>query len=357
MRTSSAIGREQSDNPYTEVLNQAQKYVASRTLSEPLPWQNSTLLRGDLGPAVSALKAEVDGKLVVLGSGELVRALTALGLVDRYVIVINPLLLGQGRRLFAEVGPRHDLRLIDSVVTTTGAIIATYAAGEESTAMTAYLLSIIQPDGDPPPPEVLDPIMAELDAFNTELKDSGAWVFTAGLHPASTATVVRAGREALFTDGPTSRARSTSADSPSITAPDLDAALEWGRRLLGDPRCRSRCDRRCPRLRSPSTIATIEPVFREEYGRAVAVLVRSSATSISPRRRSRTRSPRPFERWPVDGMPPQPAGWIITTARNRASTGCGARRRERPSRPQAGAARDRRAEQAEEVPCATTGCG
>ena len=123
----------QSDNPYTEVLNQAQKYVASRTLSEPLPWQNSTLLRGDLGPAVSALKAEVDGKLVVLGSGELVRALTALGLVDRYVIVINPLLLGQGRRLFAEVGPRHDLRLIDSVVTTTGAIIATYAAGEEST--------------------------------------------------------------------------------------------------------------------------------------------------------------------------------------------------------------------------------
>ena len=124
----------QSDNPYTEVLNQAQKYVVSRTLSEPLPWQNSTLLRGDLGPAVSALKAEVDGKLVVLGSGELVRALTALGLVDRYVIVINPLLLGQGRRLFAEVGPRHDLRLIDSVVTTTGAIIATYAAGEESTA-------------------------------------------------------------------------------------------------------------------------------------------------------------------------------------------------------------------------------
>lgn len=125
---------QQTDNPYTEVLNQARKYVASRTLSEPLPWQNSIVLRGDLGSALSSLKAEVDGTLVVLGSGELVRSLTALGLVDRFVIVINPLLLGQGRRLFAESGPRHDLRLVDSVVTTTGAIIATYAAGEGSAA-------------------------------------------------------------------------------------------------------------------------------------------------------------------------------------------------------------------------------
>lgn len=119
----------QSDNPYTEVLNQAQKYVVSRTLTEPLPWQNSTLLSGDLGRTATALKADVDGTLVVLGSGELVRSLTALGLVDWYVIVINPLLLGQGRRLFAETGPRHNLRLVDSVVTTTGAIIATYATG------------------------------------------------------------------------------------------------------------------------------------------------------------------------------------------------------------------------------------
>ena len=124
----------QTDNPYTEVLNQARKYVASRTLSEPLPWQNSIVLRGDLGSALGSLKAEVDGTLVVLGSGELVRSLTALRLVDRFVIVINPLLLGQGRRLFAESGPRHNLRLVDSVVTTTGAIIATYAVGEGSAA-------------------------------------------------------------------------------------------------------------------------------------------------------------------------------------------------------------------------------
>ncbi len=97
--------------------------------------------------------------------------------------------------------------------------------------MTAYLLSIIQPDGDPPPPEVLDPMMAELDAFNTELKDSGAWVFTAGLHPASTATVVRSGREALFTDGPYVEGKEHVGGFTLIIADDLDAALEWGRRL------------------------------------------------------------------------------------------------------------------------------
>jgi hypothetical protein len=80
--------------------------------------------------------------------------------------------------------------------------------------MTAYLLSIIQPDGDPPPPEVLDPIMAELDAFNRELTDAGAWVFTAGLHPPSTATVVRAAARRSSPTVRSSRARSMSAASP-----------------------------------------------------------------------------------------------------------------------------------------------
>ena len=97
--------------------------------------------------------------------------------------------------------------------------------------MTAYLLSIIQPDGEPPPPEELDAIMAELDALNRELKDAGAWVFAAGLHPASTATVVRAGREALFTDGPYVEGKEHVGGFTMIAADDLDAALEWGRRL------------------------------------------------------------------------------------------------------------------------------
>jgi dihydrofolate reductase len=112
-------------NPYTEVLNRTQKYVASTTLTEPLPWENSTLLPGDAADAVARLREERDGDLAVLGSGALVRALAARGLVDEYLLSIHPLVLGTGRRLFDGVPPAP-LRLTDSVTTTTGVIIATY---------------------------------------------------------------------------------------------------------------------------------------------------------------------------------------------------------------------------------------
>ena len=115
----------QPDNPYTESLNKQQKYVASRTLAEPLPWQNSTLLPGDAADAVAALKQEPGPDLVVLGSGELVQSLRSRALVDEYVLMIHPLILGQGRRLFPEGAPA-DLRLAESVTTTTGVIIARY---------------------------------------------------------------------------------------------------------------------------------------------------------------------------------------------------------------------------------------
>jgi dihydrofolate reductase len=108
----------QTDNPYTEVLNQTPKYVVSRSATEPLPWQNSFLLGPD--PA--------DGGVAVLGSGELVRWLIEQDLVDRFALLIHPLVLGQGRRLFAEDGPRRELRLTDSVTTSTGVIIAGYDA-------------------------------------------------------------------------------------------------------------------------------------------------------------------------------------------------------------------------------------
>jgi len=121
----------QPDNPYTESLNKQQKYVASRTLAEPLPWQNSTLLPGDAADAVAALKQEPGPDLVVLGSGELVQSLVQSlrprALVDEYVLMIHPLILGQGRRLFPEGAPA-DLRLAESVTTTTGVIIARYQA-------------------------------------------------------------------------------------------------------------------------------------------------------------------------------------------------------------------------------------
>jgi dihydrofolate reductase len=121
----------QTDNPYTEVLDNSTKYVASRTLSEPLPWRNSTLLKGDAADAVAELKREPGGDLVVMGSGELAGSLMSAGLVDELVLLIHPLVLGQGRRLFSDDGERAALRLVDSVQTTTGVVIATYIPEEE----------------------------------------------------------------------------------------------------------------------------------------------------------------------------------------------------------------------------------
>jgi hypothetical protein len=97
--------------------------------------------------------------------------------------------------------------------------------------MKQYLLSIYQPDGDPPPPEVLARVMQDVDALIAEMKTSGAWVFDGGLHPPSTATVVRlqAG-EVLMTDGPFAEGKEHIGGFVVIKAPDLDAALEWARK-------------------------------------------------------------------------------------------------------------------------------
>jgi dihydrofolate reductase len=116
-------------NPFTEVLNNAQKYVASTSLAEPLPWMNSTLLQGDAGEAVAKFKQEPGKDLVVLGSGELVQSLLRHGLIDEFVLLIHPLVLGSGRRLFREGVPSTTLRLVDSTPTTTEVLIATYQLG------------------------------------------------------------------------------------------------------------------------------------------------------------------------------------------------------------------------------------
>jgi dihydrofolate reductase len=114
------------DNPFAAVLNNRQKYVASRTLEEPLSWRNSTLLEGDAMEAVAKLKQQPDDDLFVLGSGELVQSLMRANLVDEYVLLIHPLVLGTGRRLFSDGGASADLRLVDTKTTTTGVVIATY---------------------------------------------------------------------------------------------------------------------------------------------------------------------------------------------------------------------------------------
>ncbi len=117
----------QPDNPFTRVLNTMQKYVASTTLSNPLPWVNSTVLTGDLADSVTELKAhEPHRDLVVLGSGELVGSLLAAQLVDELVLLIHPLVLGAGRRLFPDGGPGAEFQLTSAVGTTTGVVICTY---------------------------------------------------------------------------------------------------------------------------------------------------------------------------------------------------------------------------------------
>jgi dihydrofolate reductase len=108
------------------MLNSTQKYVASTTLKEPLPWSNSTLLKGDAAAAVSRLKEQPGKDLVVLGSGELAQTLMRHNLVDKYVILIHPLVLGTGRRLFREQGPKIALQLVDTKTTSTGVVVATY---------------------------------------------------------------------------------------------------------------------------------------------------------------------------------------------------------------------------------------
>jgi dihydrofolate reductase len=110
-----------------EPLNSKTKYVASTTLSEPLDWQNSTLLEGDVAEAVTTLKQEDGDDLHVIGSTQLVQALLEHDLVDEYRLMIDPLLLGGGKRFFQDDGALRPLRLVDGQVTSTGAIIATYA--------------------------------------------------------------------------------------------------------------------------------------------------------------------------------------------------------------------------------------
>jgi dihydrofolate reductase len=110
-----------------EPLNSKPKHVVSTTLAEPLQWQNSTLLEGDAAAAVAALKDADGGDLHVIGSTELVRTLIEHDLVDELRLMIDPVMLGGGKRIFRDDGLLRQLRLVDGQVTGTGAILATYA--------------------------------------------------------------------------------------------------------------------------------------------------------------------------------------------------------------------------------------
>lgn len=118
------------DSPFKEGLNNAPKYVASKTLREPLPWRNSTLLRGDVAEAVAQLKRESAVDLTVMGSGDLLQTLMRHDLVDEYLLLIAPIALGTGRRVFGDGNAPARLRLVESSSTPTGVIIARYETGE-----------------------------------------------------------------------------------------------------------------------------------------------------------------------------------------------------------------------------------
>ncbi len=115
-----------TDSPFTAVLNNAQKYVVSTTLKEPLAWSNSALIKGDAAQAVAHLRKQPGKDIVILGSGELVRSLMRHGLIDEYILLIHPLILGSGRRLFTDGGAFAALRLVNAQTTTAGVVIAIY---------------------------------------------------------------------------------------------------------------------------------------------------------------------------------------------------------------------------------------
>jgi dihydrofolate reductase len=111
--------------PFKDALNNARKYVASSNPATRLDWPNSTLLHGDIPAAVADLKQSSATNLVIMGSGVLIRSLMAADLIDEYLLMIAPLVLGAGRRLFAG-GTQTSLRLVNTTTTSAGVLIATY---------------------------------------------------------------------------------------------------------------------------------------------------------------------------------------------------------------------------------------
>ena len=121
-----------ADDPLAPTFNDAQKWVVSTSLSEPLSWQNTTLIRDDVPGEIRKLKAADGGDIRVIGSGELVQTLIKEGLVDEFQLIIHPLVLGEGKRLFRDGLSETRLRLTSSQPTSTGVLILTYELADEA---------------------------------------------------------------------------------------------------------------------------------------------------------------------------------------------------------------------------------
>lgn len=116
-----------ADDPIAGTMNGFRKYVVSTSLAEPLSWQNSSLIKGDVPAAIAQLKPGSGQDIQVIGSGQLVQTLIQHDLVDEYRLMVHPLVLGKGKRLFRDETADTKLRLIDSKATGTGVLLLTYA--------------------------------------------------------------------------------------------------------------------------------------------------------------------------------------------------------------------------------------
>jgi dihydrofolate reductase len=114
------------DGAVSSLMNSKRKFVVSRTLSEPLSWHNSTLIKTDVVGRLRQLKSEVDGDMMVIGSGDLAQTLMADDLVDQYRLMVYPVVLGEGKRLFRDAAAIKRLRLADSESTSAGILLLTY---------------------------------------------------------------------------------------------------------------------------------------------------------------------------------------------------------------------------------------
>lgn len=116
----------QPSSPMTQALTSVQKFVTCHDFNYKLPWENSTLLTGDATETVANLKEEHDKTLVIFGSGVLVRSLMQRELVDEFVLMIHPLVLGEGHRFFGDKNLFTKFKLADAITTETGVMVATY---------------------------------------------------------------------------------------------------------------------------------------------------------------------------------------------------------------------------------------
>jgi dihydrofolate reductase len=119
-------GQDPEVNPMAAQMNSMQKYVVSTTLEEPLSWQNSTLIGEDVGEEIGRLKQGEGGDIVISGSGALVRSLLQYGLLDELKLMIHPVVMGGGKRLFEDFGEHKALELVDSQTFATGVVYLTY---------------------------------------------------------------------------------------------------------------------------------------------------------------------------------------------------------------------------------------